>query len=102
MEGSVGTERTVTVIVVVFVKVPDLPVTITVTVPVFAVVLAVNVNVLVLVVLAGLKAAVSPLDRPDADKFTLPVKPPWEVTVTVLPPLVPCEIVKLFGDAERV
>jgi hypothetical protein len=24
------------------------------------------------------------------------------VTVTVLPPLVPCEIVKLFGDAERV
>ena len=60
----------------VFVKAPDLPVTVTVTVPVFAVVLAVSVNVLVLAVLVGLKAAVSPLDRPDDDKFTLPVKPP--------------------------
>jgi hypothetical protein len=72
----VGTNRTVTAIVVVFVKLPDLPVTVTVTVPVFAVVLAVSVNVLVLVVLVGLKDAVSPLERPDADKLTVPVKPP--------------------------
>jgi hypothetical protein len=76
MEGSVGTNRTVTAIVVVFVKLPDLPVMVTVTVPVFAVVLAVSVNVLVLDVLVGLKDAVSPLDRPDADKLTLPVNPP--------------------------
>jgi hypothetical protein len=66
----------VTAIVVVFVKLPDLPVTVTDAVPVFAVVLAVSVNVLVLIVLVGLKDAVSPLARPDADKLTLPVKPP--------------------------
>ena len=65
-----------TTIVVVFVKLPDLPVTVTDTVPVFAVVLAVSVNVLVLIVLVGLNDAVSPLARPDADKLTLPVKPP--------------------------
>ena len=65
-----------TTIVVVFVKLPDLPVTVTDAVPVFAVVLAVSVNVLVLIVLVGLKDAVSPLARPDADKLTLPVKPP--------------------------
>ena len=65
-----------TAIVVVFVKLPDLPVTVTDAVPVFAVVLAVSVNVLVLIVLVGLKDAVSPLARPDADKLTLPVKPP--------------------------
>jgi len=66
----------VTAIVVVFVKLPALPAMVTVTVPVFAVVLAVSVNVLVLDVLVGLKDAVSPLDRPDADKLTVPVKPP--------------------------
>ncbi len=65
-----------TAIVVVFVKLPDLPVMVTVAVPVFAVVEAVSVNVLVLAVLVGLKDAVSPLDSPDVDKFTLPVKPP--------------------------
>jgi hypothetical protein len=43
---------------------------------VVAVVLAVSVNVLVLVVLVGLKDAVTPLGKPEADKLTLPVKPP--------------------------
>jgi hypothetical protein len=55
---------------------PDVPLTVTVTVPVVAVVLAVSVKVLVLVVLVGLKDAVTPLGRPEADKLTLPVKPP--------------------------
>ena len=60
---------------VVFDKLPDVPVMVTVTVPVVAVPLAVSVNVLVLVVLLGLKDAVTPLGRPEADKLTLPVKP---------------------------
>jgi hypothetical protein len=55
---------------------PDVPLTATVTVPVVAVVLAVSVRVLVLAVLVGLKDAVTPLGRPEADKLTLPVKPP--------------------------
>ncbi len=92
---------------VVFVKLPDVPVTVTVTVPVVAVLLAVKVSVLLLAVLllavlVGLNEAVTPLGRPDADKLTLPLKPFCGVTVMVLVPVVPCAIVKLFDDAERV
>ncbi len=86
----------------VFVKVLDEPVTVTVTVPVIAALLADSVNVLVLTVLPGLNDAVTPPGRPDADKLTLLLKPFCGVTVMVLVPLVPCTIVKLFGDAERV
>jgi len=86
---------------VAFDKLPEVPVTVTVTVPVAAVLLAVSVNVLMPVVLVGLKAAVTPLGRPVADKLTLPLKPFSELTVMVLVPLFPCTIVKLFGDAER-
>jgi len=89
-------------IVAVFVKLPDEPVTVTVTVPVVAVLLAVSVNVLVLPVLLGLNDAVTPLGRPDADKLTLPLKPFSGVTVMVLVPVVPCAIVKLLGEEERV
>ena len=88
---------------VVFVKLPDVPVTVTVTVPVVAVLLAVSVNVLLLAaVLLGLNEAVTPLGRPDANKLTLPLKPFCGVTVMVLVPVVPCAIVKLFGNADRV
>ena len=48
---------------------------VTVDVPVAAVALAVSVKELVLVAEAGLKDAVTPLGKPDADKLTLPVKP---------------------------
>jgi hypothetical protein len=89
-------------IVVLFVKLPDVPVTVTVTVPVVAVLLAVKVSVLLLAVLVGLNDAVTPLGRPDVNKLTLPLKPFCGVTVMVLVPVVPCAIVKLFGDAERV
>jgi len=88
--------------VVVFVKLPDEPVTVSVNVPVVAVLLAVKVSVLLLAVLLGLNAAVTPLGRPDADKLTLPLKPFCGVTVMVLVPVVPCAIVRLFGDAETV
>ena len=61
--------------VVVLVKPPDMPVTVTVAAPIAAVLVAVSVNVLVFAVLVGLKAAVTPLGRPDTDKLTLPLKP---------------------------
>jgi len=81
---------------------PDAPETVTVTVPVGAVPLAVSVNVLVPAVLLGLNDAVTPLGRPDADKLTLPLKPPCGETVTMLVPLVPWTTLRLFGEAERV
>ena len=86
---------------VVFDKLPEVPVMVTVDVPVVAVAFAVSVNVLVLVVLLGLKEAVTPLGRPEADKLTLPVKPFCAATVIVLVPTVPCTMLMLAGDAER-
>ena len=86
---------------VVFIKLPDEPATVIVTVPMAAVLLAVSVKVLVFAVLLGLKDAVTPLGRPDADRLTLPLKPPCGVTVMALVPLAPCTTVKLLGDIER-
>ncbi len=93
---------TVRVVVVIFVKVPDVPLMVTVTVPEVAALLAASVNVLVVVAGLGLNVAVTPLGRPDANKLTLPPKPFCGVTVTVLLPLVPCAMLRLVGDAERV
>jgi hypothetical protein len=87
-------------IAVVFVKVPEIPVIVTVTVPGVAVPLAVSVNVLAVVVLVGLKDAVTPLGRFDADKLMLPLKPFWGVPVIVLVVLAPCAMVTLLGNAE--
>jgi hypothetical protein len=81
--------------------VPDVPVMVTVEVPAAAVLLAVRVSALVVVALAGLKAAVTPLGRPDAVRATLPVKPFFGVIVSVLEPLAPCAIDTLVGDAAR-
>jgi hypothetical protein len=81
---------------------PDVPVMDTVTVPAVAVPLAVSVRVLVVVAGFVLNDAVTPLGSPDADKLTPPLKPLCGVTVILLVPLVPCVMVKLLGDAERV
>jgi len=62
---------------------------VTVTVPGVAVPLAVSVSVLAVVVVVGLKDAVTPLGRLDADRLTLPLKPFCGVTEIVLVPLVP-------------
>jgi hypothetical protein len=96
-----GAGVTDSVIVVELVNMPEVPVMVTLAVPTVAVLVAVNVNVLVLVALAGLKEAVTPLGRPDADKLTLPLKPFCGVTVIVLVPMVPCTTLTLAGDAER-
>ena len=62
---------------------------VTLDVPVAAVLLAVSVNELVVVAEAGLKDAVTPLGKPDAEKLTLPLKPFWGATVIVLDPFDP-------------
>jgi len=93
---------TVREIVVVCVKLPEVPVMVTVTIPVVAVLLAASVKVLVAVAGFGLKDAVTPLGKPEADRLTLPLKPFCGVTAIVVAPLAPCVIVTLLGDVERV
>jgi hypothetical protein len=97
---KLGGKTTVREIVAVLLKLPDIPVMVTGNVPVIAVAAAVKVNVLVLAVEAGLKEAVTPLGRPDADKLALAVKPFRGVTVIVLFAVVPKNMVRLFGDAD--
>jgi hypothetical protein len=91
---------TVRLIVVVCVSVPEVPVTVTDAVPVVAVELAVNVKTLVLVVGLVPKAAVTPEGRPEAERDTLPVKPPEGVSVIVLVAVDPWVTLTLAGDAE--
>jgi hypothetical protein len=70
-----GIGFTVREIVVALDKLPEVPMIVTVTVPVADVLVEVSVNVLMFVVLVGLKEAVTPLGKPEADKLTLPLKP---------------------------
>ena len=93
---------TVRLIVAVLVKPSEEPLTVTVTVPVAAVGLAVRVSELVVVVLLGLNEAVTPFDRPEADRLMAPLKPPCRATVIVLVPLEPCGTVSPVGAAEIV
>ena len=94
---------TVSATVVLLLKLPEVPVTLTDTVPSAAALLAMSVNVLVLLVVLGLKEAVTPLGRPEADRLTLPLKPFCGVTVIVLVPLVPPGArLKELGEAESV
>jgi hypothetical protein len=51
-------------------------------------------------VLEGLKVAVTPEGRPDADRLTDPLKPFSGVTVMVLVLLVPCLMLRVAGEAE--
>jgi len=109
LEGEAESEKlgvavafTVSETEVVCVSVPLTPVMVTVDVPVVAVELAVKVTTLVEVVGLVPKLAVTPLGRPEADKVTLPVKPPEGVTVMVLLPLLPWVTLRLVGEAERV
>ena len=80
---------------------PEVPVIVTVEVPVVAAELAVKVTTLVEVVGLVPKVAVTPAGKPDADRLTLPVKPPEGVTVIVLFALLPWVTLTLAGEAER-
>ncbi len=93
---------TVRLSVVVFVNLPDLPVIVTVTVPVAAAALAVKVSVLVVVAWLGVKDAVTPLGKPDAERVTLPLKPFSGAMAIMLVPLLPGVIVTVFGLGESV
>jgi len=95
-----GAAFTVTEIVVEPFRLPLTPLMVTVNVPTAAPRVAVNVKELVLVVLDGLKLAVTPLGRPEADKLTFPVKGLCGVTVMVVGPLVvPSVTAAEFDDA---
>jgi hypothetical protein len=98
---KVGDALTVSAMVVVSDKLPDVPVTVTVVDPVFAVAVAVKVKVLLDDAGFGLKAAVTPPGKPDAEKVTLPVKPFAGVIVSVLVLVVPCTIATLLGLADK-
>lgn len=100
VKSACTAEFTVSVTVVECDKAPLVPVMVTVAVPVAAVVLAVKVRTLVEVVGFVPKAAVTPEGNPDADRLTLPVKPPEGVTEIVVFPLLPWTTVTLEGEAE--
>jgi hypothetical protein len=70
-------------------------------VPVDAVPFADSVSVLVFLVLLGLKDAVTPAGRLDADNPTLPIKPFCGMTVMVEVALAPRARLNEFGEAER-
>ena len=97
-----GPGVTVKEIVVVLVKLAQTPLTVTVNVPSAAVALAVRVSVLLLTVPAGLKEAVTPLGRPEADKLTVPLKPLSGLMLMVLVAVFPWTALKLFGEAVKV
>jgi hypothetical protein len=77
-----------------------MPVTVTLNVPVAAVLAAEKVSELVVLVSVGLKAAVTPVGNPEADKLTTPLKPFSGVTLIVLLPPAPCAMLKVLGEAE--
>jgi hypothetical protein len=94
-----GPEVTVKEIVVVLVRLAQTPLIVTVNVPSAAVALAVRVSVLLLAVLAGLKDAVTPLGRPEADKLTMPLKPLSGLMLMALVAVFPWTTLKLLGEA---
>ena len=81
-------------------KLADVPTIVIVNIPVAAALLGDSVRVLVVVVLVGMKDAVTPFGRPEADKLTLPVNPFSGITVIVLEPFDPCRMFMLLGDAD--
>ncbi len=97
-----GASATVRLIVVVMLRLPEVPVTVTVDVASAAELAAVNVSVLALVVLAGLKAAVTPVGRPETFRATVPLKPYSGFTAIELVLVEPGAMLTLVGDAERV
>ena len=80
------------------VSVPEVPVTVRVYCPGAAELLVVTVNVLFVVVGFGDHDAVTPLGRPDRDRFTLPLKPYCGYTQILVVPTVPWPRVRSPGE----
>src|SRR4051794_22217305 len=97
---------TVRVTVVVWLVVPPTPVMVTVAVPRVAVDEAVKVTVEVpepgAAIEAGLKEAVTPAGRPEAEREMAELKPPETAVVTVTLPEPPCAIDAEVGAAAMV
>src|SRR5258708_1941700 len=103
---GVGTVVMVRLTVVVWVVEPPTPVMVTVEVPRVAVADAVKVSVELpapgAAIEVGLKAAVTPEGRPEADRAMALLKPPETVVVTVVVPVEPCTTETEPGEAEIV
>ncbi len=83
------------------VKLPEAPWITIENVPIDALLVADKASVLVAVVLPGLKEAVTPRGRLEADKLTLPAKPFCGVTVMVDVTFAPRARLSELGEAER-
>ena len=81
---------------------PDVAVMVNEAVVTGAELLTVSVSLLVELVLAGLKAAVTPLGNPEMPRLMAPVKPFTGDIVMVLVLANPCAMLKLAGAAARV
>ena len=101
MDATRPQRWTVRLMVVVWVRLPEAPWTTIENVPMFALLVADNVSVLVAVVLLGLKDAVTPRGRPEADKLTVPVKPFCGVAVIAEEIWLPRARLSELGEAER-
>jgi hypothetical protein len=88
---------TPSVSVVVAIRLPEVPVIVSVLVPTSALLLDVRVSVLARVVGLGEKLAVTPLGKPDTEKFTLPVNPYSGLTEMVAVLDVPWPRIRLPG-----
>lgn len=89
-------------IVSLLLRLPAVPVMVAVNVPITAVPVEEKLKVLVLVAGFVPKVAFTPLGKPDAINFTLPLNPFTELTVIMVEPPAPWTKVKLVGDAESV
>lgn len=96
LKSGATVAETLRLTVVVWLKLPEVPVIVAVVgPPTVAVLLAVSVRVL------PLNDAVTPLGRPEAEYETVPVKPFFAVTVIVLVPVLPCTMLTLLGEEDR-
>jgi hypothetical protein len=105
VKSGVAVAVTVSEIVTVWVIPPPLAVTVTLVVPVVAVLLAERVRVELplpgAAMLPGLKLAVTPEGRPEADNEIAELKPPLTEVEMVLVPELPWATDKLVGEALR-
>src|SRR5579871_781555 len=103
VKAGVGAAVTVSEIVALCVRPPPAPVTVMLLVPGVAVLATDNVSVELplpgAAIEAGLKLAVTPVGRPDADNETALLKPPLTVVLMVELPELPWTIDKVVGDA---
>lgn len=98
LKFSAATSRSIVVLVE---RLPELPLTVIAYFPDATEGPAISVSVLVVLVLAGLKAALIPAGRPEAESATLPVNPCDDTTLIVLVAFPPAGSDTLPADATR-